>query len=130
MFSRIAHESLVVSLKDQSLFFLYSSLMTMIMLFPIKHILNYLLTISKYNQPLLFRRLQIIFSMLLVYMCFGRKAGSFQSIVLKLNCYILMRLLMYILTSLLSLVCHLLTKFWILVSSRTATKTTPFIYHR
>ena len=57
------------------------------MLFLIKHRLNSLLTISKYTQPLIFRRLIITFNKLLIYLCFGQKAGSFQSIFLKLNCY-------------------------------------------
>ena len=119
--SRISQESLVVSHKGQSLvlFFSYSSLMTLNMFFLIKHLLNYLLTISKYTQPLIFRRLIIIFSMLLIYLYFGQKAGSFQSIFLKLNCYILVRL--YILTSLTALPSYPLTKFWILVSSRIVT---------
>ena len=39
------------------------------------------------------RRLKIIFSMILIYLCVGQ-AGSFQSICLKLESYILVRLLM------------------------------------
>ena len=123
MLSRISDESLVVSHEGQSLalFFLYSSLMTLIMFFLIKHLLNYWLTITNYTLPLIFHRLKIIFNMLLIYLCFGQKAGSFQSIFLKLNCYILVGLLMYILTSLMALLSYLLAKFWILVSSRIMT---------
>ena len=120
--SRISQQSLVVSHMGQSLdlFFLYSSLMTLNMFFLIKHLLNYLLTIPKYTQPLIFRRL-IIFSKLLIYCVLCQKAGSFQSIFLKLDCYILVRLLMYIRTSLMALPSHLQTKFGILVSSRIVT---------
>ena len=50
-----------------------------------------------------------IFNMLLIYLCFGQKTGSFQSIFLKHNCYILVRLLMYILTSLMALLSYLQT---------------------
>ena len=50
------------------------------MFFLINHILKYLLTISKYTQLLIYRRLKLIFSMVLIYLWFGQKAGSFQSI--------------------------------------------------
>ena len=121
--SRISQESLVVSHRGQSLalFFLYSSLTTLNMFFRIKHLLNYLLTISKYTQTFTFGRLIIIFSMLLIYLCFGQKGCSFQTIFQKPNCYILVCPLMYMLTSLMALPSYQQIKFWILLSSRIVT---------
>ena len=48
--------------------------------------------------------------MLMIYQCFGQKSGSFQSMYLKLNSYILVPQLMYIFTTLMALLSYLLTK--------------------
>ena len=90
--------------------------MTLIISFPIKHLLNY-----SNSQTLIFHRPIYIFNMLLIYLCFGNKAGGFQAICQQLNWYIFLRLLMYILTSLKALLSYLLTEFWILASSRITT---------
>ena len=44
------------------------------MFFVIKHLLNYVLMVSKYIQPFIFRRFELIFSMLLIYLSVGGKS--------------------------------------------------------